>query len=198
MSEPSDEQLAVDYLQGDAAAFDRLVERYLPVLYRFLYRFTGSGVDAEDAAQEAFIKVWKNFASFDPNRSFKTWFLTVAKNAALDWSKKRRPKPFSELSNEETATIDDLEDPQPLPDEVAERALAGEELAVAIAELPERSRIALALHYDEGLAFREISEVLGEPLDTVKSRVRRAAAALRVILTERAELHQKYPKIRID
>ncbi len=175
----TDEQLVADYLRGEDGAFDRLVERYLPVLYRFLARFTASRADAEDAAQDAVLKAWKGIGSYDRRRPFRTWLFTIAKNAAVDQLRKKNPTAFSALAREEEERIaEEVPDGQPLPDALVQRAQAAHLLEEAITALPPKARVAVLMHDTEGLTFQEIAEVLREPMNTVKSRYHRAVKAL--------------------
>lgn len=178
METRTDEQLVAAYLSGDRHSFEELVVRYVPILYRFLYRFTSSTAEAEDVAQDVFVKVWKNVHSYNSAHLFKTWIFTIAKNTALDYLKKRKPVTFSDVEEHDTF-LEDLADVEPLPDAVVEHVLFSERLHDAIGTLSPKLRIAFLLHYEDELSFREIAEMLGESLDTVKSRARRAAHALR-------------------
>lgn len=182
----TDEQLVADYLRGKDDAFDRLVERYLPVLYRFLARFTASRADAEDAAQDAVLKAWKAIRSYDPRRPFRTWLFTIAKNTALDMLRKKNPTTFSALSKEEEERIaEDVPDTQPLPDALLERAQAAHLLEETLAALPPKARMVVLMHDTEELTFQDISEVLREPMNTVKSRYHRAMKRLEELLRGR-------------
>jgi len=191
MAERSDEQLVSDYLDGDAVAFDFLVARYVPVLYRFLFRFVSTSADAQDATQETLVKIWKNIRRYDLKRPFKTWVFTVAKNTAIDLAKKKRPTALADFEDDDRSLADTIEDETPLPDRVVENVLLAERLDAAIAGLPPKSKVAFLLHYDEGLTFREIAEITGEALDTVKSRAFRAAKQLRARLANHEDMHQK-------
>jgi RNA polymerase sigma-70 factor (ECF subfamily) len=120
---------------------------------------------------------------------FKTWIFSIAKNASIDSLKKKKAIPFSKFTNEEGDNVlaDTLVDPAPLPNELLERADAANLLASALEKLSPNYRAGLSLYYREQLNFREIAEVLDEPIDTVKSRHRRALIVLRKILVDRAE-----------
>jgi RNA polymerase sigma-70 factor (ECF subfamily) len=146
----------------------------------------GSGQDAEDVAQEVFVKVWRHLKRFDQNKSFKTWIFAIAKNTAIDFLKKKKTISFSEFENEEgkNTLTETLADPTPLPQELLERAGAAQMLSSAIDKLSLKYRMVLFLRYNDHFNFREIAESFGEPLNTVKSRHRRALIQLKKLLTE--------------
>ncbi len=180
----SDEKLVAEYLAGDEKALRILIGRYLKPVYNFVYRYVASAGDAEDIVQDVFASVWKNIKKFDQNKSFKTWIFSIAKNASLGWIKKKKPSLFSEFNNKEgdNSLVESIEDSSPLPDELFVRADLAKKLASAMEKLSPNYRIVLLLHYNDHFTFQEISESLGEPLNTVKSRHRRAIISLRKLL----------------
>ncbi|MDD5043162.1 MAG: RNA polymerase sigma factor [Patescibacteria group bacterium] len=189
MLEISDEKLVSQYLKGDEKSLEVLIQRYLKPIYGFVYYYAGTASDAEDITQDVFVKAWKHIKKFDQRKSFKTWIFSIAKNTAIDFLKKKKALLFSELSDEadSNSILDTLVDPAPLPDEILERADIEQMLARAMDKLPAKYRAVLFLYYKDGFNFREIAAVLGEPLNTVKSRQRRALLALKKILTETVE-----------
>lgn len=180
----SDKQLIVDYLGGDEKSLEVLVRRYLGPIFSFIFRVVGDIQEAEDITQEVFVKVWRNLKKFDQEKSFKTWIFTIAKNASIDFLRKKRAIPFSEFETQENENLlmETLTDPLSLPDELLKQADIRERLNLAMQKLTPQSRLLLLLRYNEHLTFREISEVLGEPLNTIKSRHRRAIIQLRKFL----------------
>lgn len=181
-SHPNDAQLVVAYRGGDERSFELLVRRHLPSIHRFLVRMTFDPAVAEDLTQETFLKAWRYLDRFDTAKPFTTWLYTIAKNTLLDFLKKKRAVPFSQLDSPEDTDQpfdETLEDQESLPSVLAERAELGKELSELLARLPEAQRLAVVLHETEELTFREIAEVTGDPLDTVKSRYRRGMLAMR-------------------
>ncbi len=81
--------LCAAFLKGDGDSFAALVDRHMPMVYKFTYRYVGNADAANDIVQDVFIKVWKNIKKFDHGKNFKTWLLTIAKNTALDAIKKK-------------------------------------------------------------------------------------------------------------
>ena len=182
----SDEQLIADYLNGDEESLGRLVKRYLKPIYSFVYRYTGSITDAEDIAQKVFVKVWRNLKKFDQQKSFKTWIFAIAKNASINWLRKKKAVPFSNFESEEGENMltETLADPSPLPNEIVEQKDIAQLLSSTMEKLLPKYRMILFLRYNDHFNFREIAEILEEPLNTVKSRHRRALIMLRKILSE--------------
>lgn len=186
MENLSDAQLVSGYLRGDKEALQILISRYLKQVYSFVYRNVGNARDAEDITQETFVKVWRNLKKFNQEKKFKTWIFKIAQNTCFDFFRKKKPVPFSEFENEEgdNTIAETVADPAPLPEEIFDRENLAQELSAAIETLPPKYRAVLFLHYNDHLTFQEIAELLGEPLDTVKSRHRRAVIALRKILVK--------------
>lgn len=174
------------YLTGDEKSLEVLFGRYLKPIFSFSYRYVGSGQEAEDIAQEVFVKIWRNLKKFDQQKSFKTWIFSIAKNTAIDFLKKKKAMPFSEFDTEDGGNLitDTLADPSPLPQELLERAGVAQMLNSAMEKLSPKYRMVLFLRYNDHFNFREISESLGEPLHTITSRHRRALIKLKEILTE--------------
>ena len=183
---PLEKQLITDYLDGNQEALEILIRQYLKPIYSFISRYVGSGQEAEDITQEVFVRVWRNLKKFDQNKSFKTWIFSVAKNASLDFLKKKKAIPFSEFDTEEgeNRLTDTLADPSPLPLELLEKAGMAKILNVAMEKLSPQYRMVLFLRYNDHFNFREIAESLGESLNTVKSRHRRALIKLKKLITD--------------
>ena len=183
MRDRSDQELIAGYLADDEHSLKLLIERYFRPIYSFVYRFAGnaSTQDAEDITQDVFVKVWRHIKKFDKEKSFKTWIFSIAKNAAIDFLKKKKTIPFSEFENEdgENTIMEKLTDSSPLPHELLERKEIGEMLAKAMENLSPKYRMVIFLRYNDHFTFREIAESLDEPLHTVKSRHRRALIMLK-------------------
>lgn len=184
--EKQDVELIKKIFRGDEQSLEFLIKRYLKPVYNFIYQYVGNVADTEDIAQETFVRVWRHLKKFDLDKNFKTWLFSIAKNAAIDWLRKKRPIPLSawESEDEDRAAAEIFVDPAPLPDEIFDRQHLTQSIQAALAQLSADYRAVVFLHYQEGLTFREIAEILGEPLDTVKSRERRALLALRKILIQ--------------
>lgn len=179
-----DAELITQHDTGDTAAFDTLVKRALPQVWRFARRMVGSDDEAEDVVQETFVKAWRYLPRFERGKNFRTWVLSIARNTAIDMLRKKRGITLSRFDDDEggNVLIDTLADDELLPDELAVRAENAETLERVIVQLPDPAREIILLRYQEGLTFEEIAESIGEPLNTVKSRGRRALVALKKLL----------------
>jgi len=188
----SDEQLIANYLKGDEKALEILIKNYLKSIYNFAYRYVNSSQEAEDITQEVFLRVWRNLKKFKAKKgSFKTWIFTIAKNASFDFLRKSRSAsggkkaaPFSEFTNEEGENIllETLADPLPNQSEILERKNNKQKINLVVENLPIQYKTLLFMYYNDHFNFREIAEILGEPLNTIKSRHRRAIIMLRKLL----------------
>ena len=171
-----DARLAVAATRGDDAALRRLFERYIGPVHSFVRRFVGSSDDAEDITQQSFVNVWKHLDRYDPSRPFSTWLFTIAHNEAVNWLRRKRPDALTPEME------DTIADPAARPDELALQAASARFIGNGMAQLDEPARRVVSLRHDDGMTFREMADVLGEPLNTVKSRYRRALDSLRKLL----------------
>lgn len=186
MSSQTDRELIESIRRGEDKPFRELAERYLPMTYRFLARMMHDSHNAEDVTQEVFIKVWKHLSRFDVTKSFKTWLFTIARRSAIDHIRKKQPIAFSDLSKEDDDAVPlDVADERPLISEELEQRALAEEIDQALQKLPPDSRSVVLLHDAEDLTFQEIADAVKEPMNTVKSRYRRAIFRLRVLLSDR-------------
>lgn len=186
MLKENDKQLIVNYLKGDERSLEILIRQYLKPIYSFVYRYVGNAQEAEDITQEVFMKAWRNLKKFDKQKSFKTWIFSIAKNASIDFLKKKKSIPFSKFENEEGGNnlIDTLIDPTLLPLELFKQQDIAHMLTSVLEKLSPKDRMILFLRYNDHFTFREIADSLGEPLNTVKSRHRRALITLKKLLTK--------------
>lgn len=177
-----DHILIQQFLNGDQNSLKVLIDKYTSSIYNFSSRLAGVS-SAPDITQEVFIKVWKNLKNYNSDKSqFKTWLFTIARNTATDFLRKKKPISFSNL-NEEELIPENIEDDSILQDEVFQNLEDKEMLIRMLDELREDYKTILTLHYQEDMTFKEIGEVLGKPLNTVKSYHQRALAILHQKLT---------------
>jgi len=179
---PSDDELVAAVARGDEAACRRLMERHLPRMVALARRMLGNQADAEDVAQEVFLRVWTHAERWQPGRAqFGTWLHRVATNLCLDRLRKRRPE-----------NIDDIPEPassEPQPDENLERRELAERVEAALQALPERQRLAVVLSHYQGLSNIEAAEILEVSVEAVESLLGRARRQLRdTLATERDEV----------
>ncbi len=186
--ERSDIELVDAHMGGDTESFEILVLRYGKSVYAFATHLVGNAAEAEDVTQETFIKAWRHLDKFDIEKNFKTWLFAIAKNSAFDTLRKKRTIPFSRFEDESgnNMLLETLTDPEPIPDEIFAKLEAADALHDALPKLSPDMRAVLSLYYGEELTFREIGEILGKPLDTVKSQHRRACIMLAKLLAEQS------------
>jgi len=191
LDEPTDAELIESARDGDDAAFRMLVERYLSSVYTFCVRFTGGNTeDAEDAAQETFLKAWRHLDRVDTAKPLRTWLFAIARNAAVDVLRKRRHTvALSAFDNDDESgniVIDTLVDTEPRAEELFERKEDAARVRAALEHIKPQERLILGMRYEDELSFEEIGHTLKIPASTVRSLHRRALASLRAHLaTER-------------
>jgi RNA polymerase sigma-70 factor (ECF subfamily) len=182
----SDEELIESYKRGDDASFQTLMRRSLKPVFNFVYQYVRNTEEAEDVTQDTFFKAWKNIKKFKGDKKWKPWLFTIARNTALDYIKKRKSTPFSELNSNEEESIpfsETLEDSEPLADELFEQVQNVEELMATMDTLKPEYHSILMLHYHQELTFKEIATVMNKPMNTVKSWHRRALENVKETLT---------------
>jgi len=174
-----DAELLRQHLAGDEAAFRALVGRYEKELYRFLVRFTGDAALAQDVFQEAFLQLHLSAGTFDTRRRLKPWLFTIAANKARDALRSRSRRSAAPLDaqagGEDEGTYAELMPSDiPAPAESLMNLEQRQGVQKVVAEMPEHLRSVLLLSYFHGFAYKEIAEMLGVPLGTVKSRIHAA------------------------
>lgn len=184
MSAPTDETLLKEFGSGERASFELLVRRHTPELYRFAYRITGNSYAAEDVVQETFLQVFLHGGSFDPKRRFKPWLFTIAGNRARDILRKQerhREVPMDAEMNEEGESakrfVELFESVDPEPDEVLGLDEKRRIVRDVMAEMPVLLKEAIVLAYYHHFSYREIAEIIGIKVGTVKSRLHWAIVA---------------------
>ncbi len=187
-------QLVQQARRGDDSAFEALVSHYHPRIYDYVARMVRDPVEAEDVAQEAFVRAYLALPTFRGESSFQTWLYRIASNLAIDASRHRKRHQCQTVSFDEPLETDDMDSEmtRDLPDETS-RSLADtveaqevrEQVWEAISELSDKLRSVVILHDLQGLAYDEIATALDCPLGTVKSRLFNARCQLRDKLRRR-------------
>lgn len=165
------EQLLIQQVKdGDALAFNRLVEKWHSKIYRFAYRFFADDDEASEITQKTFIKTYQYVSSLENPEKFSSWIYRIANNLCLDELKRagRRKSTSLESWIEQSGA---LETDLATPDEQLQQIELGTILQKALLTLPDEQRTVIILKEYEGLKFREIAEILEEPENTVKSRL---------------------------
>lgn len=200
-SSPADPDLMVRVAAGDEAALATVYDRHVDTVYGSLVRFLGDRQAAEEIAQDTFVLAWRHAARFDAGQgNLAGWLLRIARNRAIDRLRAaaRRPAVIGLAGFGDDPGAPEggsgagqaglrvvglaAGSPAPDPEEHAAREWSRAVVRTALAAMPPAERQALELAYDEELSQTEIAARLGWPLGTVKSRTRRALAALRTAL----------------
>jgi RNA polymerase sigma-70 factor (ECF subfamily) len=162
------------FQEGDYTAFDGLVSKYRGQVYRICYRFSSNHHDADDLAQEAFLRAYRGLHKFKGQSRFSTWLYRVAVNTCLNWvsSRKTKLEPLPEH----------LPDPAPGQIEGLTKNERSRTVREALAHLPEKQRMTLVLRTYHGMSHREISELMGSSIGTTKANFFFALRNLRKVL----------------
>jgi RNA polymerase sigma-70 factor (ECF subfamily) len=171
------EDLLARLARRDEEAFAELIRRHFDRVYRIAWRVLGGAADAEDVAQEAFLKAWNAPGQIRDGRAIGAWLSRVATNLALDRLRRRRP--------ESPAELPELVDPGAAADRALRRATLEAEVAAALAALPDRQRAALVLVHFEGLGNLEAAGMLGISVEAVESLLARARRSLKLAFADR-------------
>lgn len=163
--------------EGDQDAFAEIVYTFQDAVYNLCYRMLGESGEAEDAAQETFLRAYTNLFRYDPERSFKTWLLSIASNHCIDRIRKRRMTYLS-LDDEPTAAALALSSSDPLPEQAALRSERSRLIQSLLDELSEEYRLAVVLRYWYDYSYVEIAEALDTTESAIKSRLFRARQML--------------------
>jgi RNA polymerase sigma-70 factor (ECF subfamily) len=179
---------------GDQAAFGRLVTAYQTPVYNLTYRMLGNAGEAEDAAQEAFLRAYTRLHSYDPDRPFRSWMLSIASHYCIDQLRKRR---FTWLSFEDeiavpngstsnTATIAEthLSSGNPNPETVVAQKEKQGHIQEMLGSLSPTDRAAITLRYWYDYSYEEIADSLGLTVSAVKSRLHRARRGLATMVEQ--------------
>jgi len=183
LTKASDAELIARASEGDARALEVLYDRYARVVYSFALRIVGDPSLAEELLQEVFLRAWQQGGAFRATRgSFITWLLSITHNLAIDELRKRRRRPQraeNNTSEESEQLLPEMPDESQDVEEEVWLASLRDRIADALASLPPAQREAIELAYFQGLTQREIAERLGEPLGTIKTRMRLGMQKLR-------------------
>ena len=175
-----DERELIDRCRtGDETAFAELVDRYKNVVYGLVYRMTGDRSQADDLAQEVFLKVYRGLPYFRGEARLSTWIYRIVANVCAQARSRRRPE----------LPLDTGDDERPAREPGAQDAAFGgielrDRLEKAIAQLPEQYQMLIAAHYLRGVQYEALAEALNIPLGTVKTHLHRAKRRLRELIDD--------------
>ena len=167
----SDAMLVSAIRSGDEQAMAQLYDRYSPIIYSVALRVLGDTGAAEDVLQDVFMQLWRNPGAFDSSRgSLGAWLAVITRNRSIDTLRKRRPE--SDMEDVVLSVEPDMAGD-------ADRTRVRERVRAALEGMPDAQRKALELAYYEGLTHSEIAAKTGEPLGTIKTRIRAGLMTLR-------------------
>lgn len=175
----------LDALQSDHAEFEKLVEKTQRQAYNMAYRMTGNRDDAEDLTQEAYLRAYRSFGTYNRQLPFESWFFRILSNLFIDLMR-RRPKlkplsldqPVGEEEHDDNMLLQ-IPDEQANPERNLMDQVMDEKLQTALAALPDAFRAAVLLCDVEGKTYEEIAQIMGSSIGTVRSRIHRGRTLLR-------------------
>lgn len=173
METKDDYELIQLCIKGNQDAFAELVTRYKNLVYSVILRMVNDHEEANDLAQEVFIKVYKNLDKYNPEYKFSTWIMRITTNLVIDYRRKKK---------QETISIDNM-DVEPTCETTPEISYIKKEQSTivnaAVKNLPDMYRIPIVLYHQQGLSYQEIGDIIGEPLSKVKNRIFRGRKMLK-------------------
>ncbi len=178
MNIATDRNLIAHAAQGDKDAFGELVSRHQSAVFNVAYRLLGNRRDAEDAAQETFIRAYKAFQTFDADRPLRPWLKRIATNLSINRIKGDRP--ILSLEN----GLPPPKEPSPGPEAQTANRQQEAQIHTAILSLPPHYRAVIELRHFQDLSYEEMAETLNKPLSSVKSDLFRARKMLAEKLKE--------------
>jgi RNA polymerase sigma-70 factor (ECF subfamily) len=190
----SDTELLQRYAAGEEGAFQELVKQYKESLYAFLRRFLSQSDMVDDVFQETFMQLYVSRDTFDLSRPLRPWLFTIAANKARDWLRSQRRRTEVSLdaevgrdSDESVSFAEIFEGNEALPEDLLGQAEQRELVRRVIEQLPPALRQVLVLGYFQQLPYKDIAEIVGVPVGTVKSRLHTALKRFAVLWQELAE-----------
>jgi len=169
---------------GDPSAFQALVERHRSMVYRVAYQFAGNHHDAEDIAQDVFIKVYRSLDRFRQDAQLTSWMYRIAMNACIDHRRRQRSAMAAPFGDEAEQRMLNTPEDTPGPEDRAYAGELGQVLESEIGRLPSGQRVVFVMRHHQGMKLCEIAEALGLAEGTVKRQLHAAVHRLRQALTQ--------------
>ena len=180
MALDTDDRLVQKTLAGDLKAYGAIVDRYRSRIYSLAYRMLGDRDRAEDAAQEAFIRAYRGLERYRLSGKFGAWLFATASNVCID---RLRQRPFAAASTDDPAWRETpARGASVSPPAAYGRSEIQQQVHGALGRLPHAQRLAVTLVHIQGLSYDEAAEVIGQPVNTVKSHTHRARKTLKRLL----------------
>lgn len=175
-NEPTDFELVAQVQSGHEAAFDELMARYRRPVLNFVYRMLGDAAEAEDVAQDVFVRAYQNLAGYRPETKFSTWLFALARNATIDRLRWRKRHPTDPIDT--PAGPDGIAGTSDVVREASAHEV-GTNIAAAVGDLPEEQRTAFILSEYHGQSYAEIAAIMRCSEKSVETRLYRAKQFLR-------------------
>lgn len=182
MAERTDAELVGLTRSSDREAYSALVARYQGHVYGLAYSLAGNWADAQDIAQETFVRAYINLGQLRDPARFAAWLRRVTFSVAMNWLKAFRPRLFQHLDGRVDLETLEIPDFRPGPPEVVEKRELAEAVQRAIASLPPKYRVPLTMFHLDGLSYQKVADFLDIPLGRVKVLIHRARAKLKDVL----------------
>ena len=182
-----DVELMLRVKDGDAVSFATLLHKHRAPVIHFLYRMVQSHAVAEELAQEAFLRVYRARATYEPTAKFTTWLFRIATRLALNWLRDGRNEHRQErLDDISEAPVRQIADRRPSAEQCLLQEVRAQEIRRAVAALPEKQRAAVLMHKYEEMEYTQIARILGCSESALKSLLFRAYETLRARLAHMA------------
>lgn len=178
----TDVELVQAVLNGDRGQYARLVERYQRDIYNVAYRSTNNRHDAEDVAQETFLRAFRGLSEYDQTRSLRTWLYAIAVNVCRDRARRAGSRPQSVPLLESDGPAEPASGP-PQPQDVVVKREMQDAVQNAVMALDPDHRLPVILFYMRGVSQADVADIMGVPLTVVKNRLYRARRRMREALT---------------
>lgn len=180
-------------IKGDPQAFTQLVESYQKPVYNLCYRMLGNAEDAEDAAQETFLRAYRSMRRYDSSRPFSTWLLSIAAHYCIDQIRRRRMA----IVSLEDLPVPDVPDPTPGLESKVSLKEEQRRLRLVLDKLDPTDRAAVVMYYWYDFSYEEICQSLSLTLSAVKSRMHRARKAMALQYQEQQRMNQPAERITV-
>lgn len=179
----ADEEIIARLSAGESWAMAVLYDRYARLVFSLALRILNDRGAAEEAVQEIFVKVWRRARDYRAERGrFSSWLTGIAHNHAIDELRRRRARPSA--SDDAADAMEQVVDTAPAPMDLAMQSVERRRILDALSAIPDAQRRAIELAFFEGLTQQEIADRLGEPLGTIKTRMRLGMQKLKALLEE--------------
>jgi RNA polymerase sigma-70 factor (ECF subfamily) len=190
-TQPDDAELIRLVIDAQPVALGHLYDRYGRLVFSLAFQVIGDSAAAEEITQEVFLQVWNKASTYQPDQGkVVTWLISVARHRAIDALRRKGARPEGHAADLDGDNENELVDPAGVEDQVmhSQRSLA---VRKAIASLPHDQRLALSMAYFKGMTHQEVADAIGEPLGTIKTRIRLAMIKLRQLLEEENQASTK-------